>query len=81
MPVSLEQWRASVGSLNASRSHSLRRKYGGKRAPKTLWDQLLSLLLALVVQWTGLATTDKGSIASHMAILQYSLAQREPPYT
>ena len=48
MPVSLEQWRASVGSNNAARSHVLA-KCTGKKSPKGLFGQFLLFLLVGVV--------------------------------
>ena len=47
MPVSLEQWRASVGLNNAARSRVLN-KLGGKRPPKDLLSQFGLFLLRLV---------------------------------
>ena len=46
MPVSLEQWRSSVGSNNAARSHVIE-KHLGKKSPKNLFGQYLQFLLAL----------------------------------
>ena len=43
MPVSLEQWRSSVGSNN---SHVIE-KHLGKKSPKNLLGQFLQFLLAL----------------------------------
>ena len=53
MPVSLEQWRASVGSNNAARSHVLA-KCTGKKSPKGLFDQFLLFLMALFSPGVGL---------------------------
>lgn len=46
MPVSIEQWRASLGSNNAARSRVLT-KCAGKGAPQGNLSQLLLFLLAL----------------------------------
>ena len=55
MPVSMEQWRASVGSNNAARSHVLA-KCVGKKSPKTLLGRFLLFLFALFSQGAGLVT-------------------------
>ena len=47
MPVSLEQWRASVGANNSARSHMLKKCWGSKRAPKNLLDHLMLCLVSL----------------------------------
>ena len=58
MPVSLEQWRASVGSNNAAHSHVLA-KCTGKKSPKGLFGQFLLFLMALFSPGAGL-DTNKG---------------------
>ena len=58
MPISAEQWRASVGSNNAALSHVLRKSVF-KKSPKSFFGQFLALLLALFDPGVGLVT-DKG---------------------
>ncbi len=58
MPVSLEQWRAGVGSNNAARSYALKRRLQGKN--QTLLSQFLALV-ALFTHWVELLT-DKGKL-------------------
>ena len=41
MPVSLEQWRASVGANNSASSYMLKKYWGSRRAPKNPLDLLL----------------------------------------
>ena len=67
MPVSMEQWRASVGSNNAARSHVLA-KCTGKKHPKTLLGQFLLFLFTLFSQGTGLVT-NKGKTKGSYNIL------------
>ena len=49
MPISLEQWRSSVGSNNAARSHVIE-KHLGKKSPKNLLGYFLQFLMALFSQ-------------------------------
>ena len=58
MPVSMEQWRASVGSNNTARSHVLA-KFVGKTAPKGFLGQFLLFLFALFSPGAG-PVTNKG---------------------
>ena len=55
MPISLEQWRASVGSNNAAHSHVLA-KCVGKKPPVGLLGQYLLFLAALFAPGVQLAT-------------------------
>ena len=47
MPVSMEQWRASVGANNSASSNILQKYWGSKRAPKNLLDDLIVYLMSL----------------------------------
>ena len=53
MPISMEQWRASVGSNNAAHSHVLRKFGRKKKSPESLLSQIMSLLVAGLVTSTG----------------------------
>lgn len=73
MPVSLEQWRASVGNNNAARS-SVLRKRAGKKSPKGLIDQFFTFLLVLFSSGAGLATNNRkmdilSELSQHIIIL------------
>ena len=59
MPISMEQWRAGVGSNNAARSRVLGRYIMRKRSPKSPLSQFLSLLMMLFAPWVGLVTEGK----------------------
>ena len=61
MPISMEQWRAGVGSNNAARSRVMRRCMR-KRSPKNLLSQFLSLLVTMFAPWVGLVTEGKAGI-------------------
>ena len=54
----MEEWRASVGSNNAARSHVLA-KFAGKTAPKGIFGQFLLFLFALFSPGAG-PVTNKG---------------------
>ena len=58
MPISMEQWRAGVGSNNAARSRVMGRSMR-KMSPKSLLSQFLSLLMMLFAPWVGLVTEGK----------------------
>ena len=49
MPISAEQWRASVGGNNAARSHVLRKSLRQKFPRKNLLSQILSFLTTLLM--------------------------------
>ena len=55
MPISAEQWRASVGGTNAARSHVLRMSLRQKFPCKSLLSQILSFLMTLLM---GTSVTD-----------------------
>ena len=75
MPVSLEQWRASVGLNNAARSHALS-KLSGKRPPKDLLSQLLSFLFTLFAGGLGLSA-DEGECDQRDLWCDYTKASRD----
>ena len=62
MPVGLEQWRASVGSNNAARSHVLPRTTGKRSSKGLLLDQFLSFFVILLTPGADLVT-NKGNYA------------------
>ena len=64
MPVSLEQWRASVGLNNAARSRVLN-KLGGKRPAKDLLSQFGLLLLRLVAGVFGFSVGEGECCSYH----------------
>ena len=74
MPVSLEQWRASVGSNNAARSHVLAR-CTGKKSPKSLLGQLLLFLLTLFSPGAGLDNNKGKTIDVDLTWLNHSILQ------
>ena len=55
MPISAEQWRASVGGTNAARSHALRKSLRQTFPCKSLLNQILSFLMTLLM---GTSVTD-----------------------
>ena len=61
MPISMEQWRAGVGSNNAARSRVMGRCIR-KRSPKCLLSQFLSLLMTLFAPWVGLVAEGRPDI-------------------
>ena len=55
MPVGLEEWRASVGSNNAARSHALG-KLMRRKNPRNFLCQFISYLVALLTEGTWFAS-------------------------
>ena len=62
MPISAEQWRASVGGNNAAHSHALRKSLRRKFPCKSLLSQILSFLMTLLM---GTSLTD-GSMGKYV---------------
>ena len=55
MPVGSEEWRASVGSNNAARSHALG-KLMRRKNPRSFLRQFISYLVALLTEGTLFAS-------------------------
>jgi hypothetical protein len=61
MPISMEQWRATVGSNNASRSHVLGKSIK-RKSPKDLLSHFLSFLMTLFTPEADLVTVKDGKV-------------------
>jgi hypothetical protein len=61
MPISMEQWRATVGSNNATHSHLLG-KFIRKRSPRDLVSQFLSFIMTLFNPGAGLVPDKEGNV-------------------
>lgn len=67
MPISMEQWRASVGRNNAARTNVLA-KNTEKKISKHLLGQFMLFLLTLFCQGVGLVTS-KGKTETAIELL------------
>jgi hypothetical protein len=55
----MEQWRVTVGSNNAARSHVLGR-FTRKRSPRDLFSQFLSFIVTLLTPGAGIVADTEG---------------------